>query len=209
MPQLQGLEELESLAAERTKEKDENGSGSYLDFAGGGMRRVSSWLSGQPYAPLAQSQTESPYRLIRTVSDLEPVLKKLAEAEEHVIRSQQRTTSEYLATHSIMALEIKGEEEDDDEEMAMQQGLMEGKVTSQYGLFINLLVTFLYMANQYVVAPTSAQYSYIMGESEAMSGLIIGLSPAAALVSAPYLLSVDQLFVQGPSCGSCGPCCYR
>ncbi len=180
MPQLQGLEALETLAVERAKDKAKNSSGGYL---GGGMKRVSSWLSGQPYVPLPQQASNQ--SLIRTVSDLEPVLRRLAETEEKVVRSQQRTTSEYLATHSIMALENQGEDEDeDDEEAVLHQELIDGKVTSKYGLFLNLLVTFLYMANQYVVAPTSAEYSHVMGQSEAMSGLIIGLSPAAALVSA-------------------------
>ena len=185
MPQLQGLDALESLAMERAKEKARTGSGSYLDLAGGGMKRVSSWLSGQPYTPPAQSQSSQ--QLLRTVSDLEPVLKRLAEAEEKVVRSQQRTTSEYLATHSIMALEIKAEDEGEDgedDEAVSHHELIGGKITSKYGLFLNLLVTFLYMANQYVVAPTSAEYSHVMGQSEAMSGLIIGLSPAAALLSA-------------------------
>lgn len=56
--------------------------------------------------------------------------------------------------------------------------------TSALGLVVNLLITFLYMANQYVVAPTSGAYSELLGESKFMSGVIIGLSPLAALVSA-------------------------
>ena len=50
-------------------------------------------------------------------------------------------------------------------------------------LVVNLIVTFLYQANQYIVAPTSAEYAHRLGMTAAMSGLIIGLSPAAALVS--------------------------
>jgi MFS family permease len=163
------------------------GSGSYYDLAlaGGGssIKRMSGWLSGRSYDSSAR------VTLTRTVSDLEPCLRRLHDTQEKVVRSQQRTTTEYLASHSIMALEKQDEDDgEEDEESAGGMGLDllrgTGKVTSKFGLFMNLLVTFLYMANQYVVAPTSAEYSEIMGQSKAMSGLIIGLSPAAALVSA-------------------------
>ena len=56
--------------------------------------------------------------------------------------------------------------------------------TSVIGLYLNLFVTFLYLANQYIVAPTSAQYADRLGLGPSMSGLIIGLAPVAALVSA-------------------------
>ena len=85
------------------------------------------------------------------------------------------------------------------------------RVTSQTGLFLALFTTLLYQMNQYVVAPTSAQYRYarasvcglffvfvahthshhtlvprsdLLGMSPHLSGLIIGLSPFAALLSA-------------------------
>jgi len=136
---------------------------------------------------LRSSDNESPVPtlgLVRNISDVEPVLKRISELSERVLESQQRTTSEYLASHSIMALENKREEEGSDDED--EEKKKPSRVTSGIGLFLNLLVTFLYMANQYVVAPTSGQYSEILGESKAMSGLIIGLSPTAALVSALF-----------------------
>jgi hypothetical protein len=55
--------------------------------------------------------------------------------------------------------------------------------TSKVGLYLNLIVTFLYQANQYIVAPTSSKYANLLGMTAAMSGMIIGFSPAAALVS--------------------------
>ena len=58
------------------------------------------------------------------------------------------------------------------------------RVTSKTGLFLTLFATFLYQMNQYVVAPTSGQYSDRLGLSPSLSGLIIGLSPFAALLSA-------------------------
>ena len=187
---------------------------------------------------------------VRNLDELEPVLFKIAEASERVLRSQKKTTSEYLATHSEMALyNARDDESDSDDDQSQQteedeEGgggyfrVKEGedyddatggglrsvhgirlaagaelgpdgqpprtpglshhrrdatdsgnlkrhlRTTSSMGLFINLLVTFLYMANQYVVAPTSGAYSEALGESKFMSGVIIGLSPLAALLSA-------------------------
>ena len=159
--------------------------------------------------------------LTRSMSDLEPVLKRITETQERVTRSQRRTTSEYFATHSDMAQGLDNRRVDEDEDtsddddgleedtmskvrsMSMRNGGYGNTVgsmtmneqapythphlhritTNKIGLFLNLLVTFLFMANQYVVAPTSGEYSLQLGESKAMSGLIIGLSPLAALLS--------------------------
>jgi len=96
----------------------------------------------------------------RSISDLEPILKSIDDAANRVMLSQNISTSEYMASHSIMALDIANsdlmsEEAGLKEDEATKKNL---KKTSQTGLYLNLLVTFLYMANQYVVAPTSGQY---------------------------------------------------
>lgn len=54
----------------------------------------------------------------------------------------------------------------------------------QWSTQLNLISTFLYMMNYYIVSPTSGKYAQDLGSSAALSGLIIGLTPAAALVSA-------------------------
>lgn len=197
VPQLDDIEALEASVKQaridQGQQKLKNNSGSYYEVAGVGLRRVSSWLSGQPMQGTSVPRGAGGGQgllLTRTISDLEPCLRRLTDTQEKVVRSQQRTTSEYLATHSIMALENQDEGEEEEGEdgggVGTSMGLeaLHGKVTSKFGLFLHLLVTFLYMANQYVVAPTSAEYSRILGEDAAMSGLIIGLSPAAALISA-------------------------
>lgn len=80
----------------------------------------------------------------------------------------------------------RSDEEDSDDETALKgaQKKRTPRVTSNSGLFLSLFVTFLYQMNQYVVAPTSGLYSDKLGMSAGLSGLIIGLSPLAALVSA-------------------------
>jgi hypothetical protein len=49
--------------------------------------------------------------------------------------------------------------------------------------FLNLLSTFLYMTNYYIVAPTCGTYATKLGSTEAMAGIIIGMTPNAALIA--------------------------
>jgi len=53
-----------------------------------------------------------------------------------------------------------------------------------FSLVLNILSCFLYMMNYYIVGPSSVQYANALGAKDAMSGLIIGAMPWAALVSA-------------------------
>ena len=118
----------------------------------------------------------------RSLSDLEPILKKIMVTEERVMRLQARTTSEYIASHSEMALERTRAEEDEESDDEIGYNVRKRK-TSKAGLFLNLLVTFLFMANAYIVGPTSGEYAMQLGESKSNGALIIGLSPVAALLS--------------------------
>ena len=79
--------------------------------------------------------------------------------------------------------------EDEDEDMEDIDVLGTGlsvkkakKKTSHLGLHINLFITFAYMSNQYIIAPTSAEYARLLGMPASMSGLIIAMSPFAALI---------------------------
>lgn len=56
-------------------------------------------------------------------------------------------------------------------------------VVSRISSFLNLLSTFLYMTNYYIVAPSSGHYAQRLGGNEAFAGLIIGMTPIAALAS--------------------------
>jgi len=124
--------------------------------------------------------------MTRSISDLEPLLSQITESANRVMRSQKLTLTEYLASHSAMALEMRvrdmAREDNDEEDDGWGQEVT--RETSSVGLILMLFATFLYQANQYVIGPTSGMYASMLGESEAMSGLIIGLSPMAALISA-------------------------
>ena len=44
-------------------------------------------------------------------------------------------------------------------------------------------VSLLYMTNYYIVAPTCGQYAARVGSTEAMAGIVIGMTPNAALIA--------------------------
>lgn len=48
---------------------------------------------------------------------------------------------------------------------------------------LNLISTFLYMTNYYIVAPTCGQYATRVGSSDSMAGIVIGMTPNAALLA--------------------------
>eukprot|EP00592_Proboscia_alata_P021548 CAMPEP_0194405396 /NCGR_PEP_ID=MMETSP0176-20130528/3771_1 /TAXON_ID=216777 /ORGANISM="Proboscia alata, Strain PI-D3" /LENGTH=700 /DNA_ID=CAMNT_0039204161 /DNA_START=181 /DNA_END=2283 /DNA_ORIENTATION=- len=48
---------------------------------------------------------------------------------------------------------------------------------------LNLLSTFLYMTNYYIVAPTSGKYAVALGGDASLAGLLIGATPTATLFS--------------------------
>ncbi|KAL7548250.1 hypothetical protein ACHAWF_011541 [Thalassiosira exigua] len=53
-----------------------------------------------------------------------------------------------------------------------------------FALFLNIFACFLYMMNYYIVEPSSTRYANALGCGDAMSGLIIGAMPWAAIFSA-------------------------
>lgn len=53
-----------------------------------------------------------------------------------------------------------------------------------FPLFLNLVSCFLFMMTNYIIEPSSAYYANALGASDALSGIMIGMAPWFALVSA-------------------------
>jgi len=51
-------------------------------------------------------------------------------------------------------------------------------------LILNLISCFLFMMNNYIIEPSSAYYANALGSSDALSGIMMGMAPWFALVSA-------------------------
>lgn len=73
--------------------------------------------------------------------------------------------------------------EDSDEEEGQQTDSTDHSRAQRLSSLINLMSTFLYMTNYYIVAPTCGQYAARVGSSESMAGIVIGMTPNAALVA--------------------------
>ena len=109
--------------------------------------------------------------------ELDAILLKV-EAARRRLNISSNTFQDLLAAQIIM-LEPTGSEdlEEMDEDVSDE---VDEKWLSH---LLNLTSTFLYMTNYYVVAPTSGHYAKMLGGDEALAGIIIGMTPIAALVS--------------------------
>ncbi|TYZ59409.1 hypothetical protein PybrP1_001030 [[Pythium] brassicae (nom. inval.)] len=116
--------------------------------------------------------------LARSISEDEPVLSKIQLARRRLQQSTQ-----YVKTIAAQAL-IFDSESSEDEDEAAYESFARRKGRSEVSRFINMLCTFLYMTNYYIVAPTSGDYAAALGGEAALSGVIVGMTPIASLVSA-------------------------
>ena len=65
-----------------------------------------------------------------------------------------------------------------------QDGQKKTTFKAKLALGMNILACFFYMMNYYIVEPSSTRYANALGMGDAMSGLIIGAMPWAAMMSA-------------------------
>ena len=127
----------------------------------------------------------------------EPVLDMI-----HVARRRLKQSTKYVEVIAAQALLFdKSELEGDDDSVSAlplreqherllaedkQRGgraSREERRKKKVSSLLNLASTFLYMTNYYIVAPTCGQYASKLGSSEAFAGIIIGMTPNAALIA--------------------------
>lgn len=116
--------------------------------------------------------------LTRTISQDEPVLSKIRLARRRLQQSTQ-----YVKTIAAQALIFDGDSSEDEDEAAYES-FKRLQDRSEVSRFVNMLCTFLYMTNYYIVAPTSGDYAAALGGEAALSGVIVGMTPIASLASA-------------------------
>ncbi|TMW66755.1 hypothetical protein Poli38472_014067 [Pythium oligandrum] len=129
----------------------------------------------------AQVDASVSHRLTRTISEDEPVLSKIALA-----RRRLRQSTQYVQTIAAKALIFDGESsEDEEDDSSAYVSFLRSRSRSSYASrFLNMSCTFLYMTNYYIVAPTSGDYAAALGAEAALSGVIVGMTPIASLLSA-------------------------
>ncbi|OWZ12753.1 Major Facilitator Superfamily (MFS) transporter [Phytophthora megakarya] len=116
--------------------------------------------------------------LTRSISEDEPVLSRIGQARRRLHKSTQYVKT--VAARSLI-FDSESSEDEDDETYDMLKRL---KQASEPSRVLNMLNTFLYMTNYYIVAPTSGKYAAELGAEASMSGVIVGMTPVASLASA-------------------------
>lgn len=107
----------------------------------------------------------------------DPILDKIRDARNRL----QSTTryAEVIAAQALIEDEVAEGRVPESAKVAVEDFTSTQRISS----FLNLMSTFLYMTNYYVVAPTVGDYAVFLGQPESMAGIIIGMTPNAALVA--------------------------
>lgn len=101
----------------------------------------------------------------------------------HLARRRLHQSTQYVKSVAARAL-IFDDESSEDEDEVTYEAFKRLKKSSEMSRLLNMLNTFLYMTNYYIVAPTSGKYAAALGAEAAMSGVIVGMTPLASLGSA-------------------------
>ncbi len=107
-------------------------------------------------------------------TEKEPLLQMI-----QLSRDRLRRNTEYVDVVAAQALMFAEPDDEEDTSTAEKEMTPSQRLSS----FLNLLSTFLYMTNYYIVAPTCGRYAERVGSSESMAGIVIGMTPNAALVA--------------------------
>lgn len=118
------------------------------------------------------------YSTLSSIQEMQPILHKIDNA-----RQRLKQSSRYAQAMAAQALIFEDEGSDTDYSLHRASSLRSQRDQRNLSAIINLASTFLYMTNYYIVAPTSGTYAKRLGMSEALSGVIIGMTPCAALVA--------------------------
>mmetsp|Transcript_11358 Transcript_11358/g.18796 ORF Transcript_11358/g.18796 Transcript_11358/m.18796 type:complete len:709 (-) Transcript_11358:295-2421(-) len=134
-------------------------------------------------ASLQQEVTVSTtkYATISSVQQVKPILDKIHAARQRL--KQSTTYAQSMANQALIFDDLSDEAESITLSIPSGSRRNEEKRRRQISGYINLMSTFLYMTNYYIVAPTSGDYAARLGMSEAWSGVIIGMTPCAAMVA--------------------------
>jgi Major Facilitator Superfamily/SPX domain len=111
----------------------------------------------------------------------EPLLDQIQAA-----RSRLQQSTKYVELIAAKALIFADDDDIDDKHhhhAASPDTEAEVRRRKRLSSLLNLASTFFYMTNYYIVAPTTGQYAIQVGSSEALAGIIIGMTPNAALIA--------------------------
>jgi len=114
----------------------------------------------------------------------EPIIFRINMARQHLTKSREYVDTLAAQAHFFLEDDTShGDSFREDQDPKRARELMEKTKRQKISSFLNLVSTFLYMTNYYIVAPTSGLYAESLGSSPALAGIIIGMTPIAALVA--------------------------
>ena len=161
--------------------------------------------------PFQTNSAEPPVlpRLSSVTALQEPLLEQI-----YAARSRLKQSTKYVELVAIKSLIFEDEDDVNHRRPHAPPDMdVHAKRRKRITSFLNLASTFFYMTNYYIVAPTSGQYALKVGSSEALAGIIIGMTPNAALIAtvlycwwSNYAYKSALLFAAGTSL--LGNLCY-
>ena len=174
-----GSEHQEKMRKNDTKNKHRRiqTDGGLFSGGGGGMRAQQQQQHERNMSSsfIGSTATET---LITTKN--EPLLQLI-----QMSRDKLKQNTHYIEFVAAQALLFETGSDDGDsttgERRKVDASLMSN--TQKISSMLNLLSTFLYMTNYYIVAPTCGKYAESVGGSESLAGVVIGMTPNAALVA--------------------------
>ena len=145
----------------------------------------------------------------------EPILERIQQARRKLYPSTNY--QDIVATQALL-FEVDSTKDDGDEEEDAAAGITSGATglgpeRQKLSSVLNLMSTFLYMTNYYVVAPSAGMYATKLQASPSLSGIIIGMTPNAALVATVLYgvwsnHSYKPALLFAASCSFAGNICY-
>ncbi|OQR84467.1 Major Facilitator Superfamily (MFS) [Achlya hypogyna] len=136
-------------------------------------------------APASESRTSRASRVSftpatkmeRSISETEPILNKIS-----VARQRLHQSTRYAKTIAAQSLIFDSDLSEDEEEVVYTA--FKAQKPSEFSRWLNMMSTFLYMTNYYIVAPTAGDYAELLGGSAALSGIVVGMTPVSSMLSA-------------------------
>jgi len=119
------------------------------------------------------------------IDDANNIIRTSVEVWTLMMKSNMRVVDDYFAGRDIKHLKHENEVKEDIIEKLTPQIKREDDIQldwrSMQNIWITLIHTFLYMMNCYIIQPTNALYIQNLGSSPMVSGLIMGMTPFAAI----------------------------
>ncbi len=124
---------------------------------------------------------------IEKIDDANNLLRTSFEIYALIMKSHMRVVDDYFSKRDIKHLKYENEAKEDIIQKLTPQINREEDMQLEHhslqNIWITLIHTYFYMMNCYIIQPTNALYVQNLGASPMLSGLVMGMTPFAAIFS--------------------------